>query len=561
MKKNGLTTAIIAGFAGVAGIGSIADAVNLNPDGLGEVLIYPYYTVNAGNDTAISVVNTTAVGKAVKVRVLEGRNSREVLDFNLYLSRFDVWTAAIFSIPSGLPGAPAAGLLTTDRSCTAPDIARGGVGSAVAVGNGLEQLPDGRYYVPFVNFAYAPDSVSPAALGDGLERTREGYVEMIEMAEVLNGTTAGNWITHSAAGEPGNCTALNISWFGQPADATSFAATGGVGGTPAAPWTDIPTGGLFGNGFIVKPANGTVLAYEADALQGFLFSRQHTDPGNLAPNLANVQDPPAPPGVPGVDPATNSQATAYVFDGTGVIAATYDALPNSAAKVDAISALYASPRVMNEYYLDDEVVTGTTEWVLNFPTKRFHVDDDTLLGGGSIVTAVRPPFFNAFNNGSCETITATIYDREERTVVQQGGGFSPPRPGEPPSSLCWEAQVVTFDQSAAPTGTSRLLGSTYANNLATAFDFGWASINFVGGGGGAGAGNTPAMRPSVASTIDPTVPAGRIFRGLPVTGFFAFNYDNANSPSGTLANYSGLYRHRTERQCQQGSLTAPGICS
>ena len=98
MKKNALTNAVIAGIAGVAGIASVANAVNLNPDGLGQVLIYPYYTVNGGNSTLVSIVNTTEFGKAVKVRFVEGYNSREVLDFNLYLSPYDVWTGAVFSL-------------------------------------------------------------------------------------------------------------------------------------------------------------------------------------------------------------------------------------------------------------------------------------------------------------------------------------------------------------------------------------------------------------------------------------------------------------------------------
>jgi hypothetical protein len=70
--------------------------VSVNHDGLGQALIYPYYTVRVvptgliGSDAAynslLSVVNSTASAKAVKVRFLEGKNSREVLDFNLYLS-------------------------------------------------------------------------------------------------------------------------------------------------------------------------------------------------------------------------------------------------------------------------------------------------------------------------------------------------------------------------------------------------------------------------------------------------------------------------------------------
>ena len=90
MKRNSLTTAVVAGIAGVAGFAGLANAVDLNPDGLGQVLIYPYYTVNKGQDTLFTVVNTTAIGKAVKVRFLEGYNSREVLDFNLFLSPHDL---------------------------------------------------------------------------------------------------------------------------------------------------------------------------------------------------------------------------------------------------------------------------------------------------------------------------------------------------------------------------------------------------------------------------------------------------------------------------------------
>src|SRR5450432_4672902 len=105
MNRNNLTTAVIAAIAGVAGIANMASAVNLNPDGLGQVLLYPYYTVNSGQNTLLSVVNTTAIGKAVKVRFLEGYNSREVLDFNLFLSPFDVWTAEVFSLSdAGLTG-------------------------------------------------------------------------------------------------------------------------------------------------------------------------------------------------------------------------------------------------------------------------------------------------------------------------------------------------------------------------------------------------------------------------------------------------------------------------
>ncbi|HXU54529.1 MAG TPA: hypothetical protein VN744_03790, partial [Casimicrobiaceae bacterium] len=99
---------LYAALAGVSALGvtGAAQAVNLNPDGLGQVLIYPYYTTRAdagGNayTSLLSVVNTTSSAKAVKVRFLEGKSSKEVLDFNLFLSKHDVWTAAIFASGAG----------------------------------------------------------------------------------------------------------------------------------------------------------------------------------------------------------------------------------------------------------------------------------------------------------------------------------------------------------------------------------------------------------------------------------------------------------------------------
>ncbi|HKE47551.1 MAG TPA: hypothetical protein VKB52_05770, partial [Rhodanobacteraceae bacterium] len=41
-------------------------AVTLNPRGIGQVLIYPYYTVNRGQDTLVSLVNTASIAKLVR---------------------------------------------------------------------------------------------------------------------------------------------------------------------------------------------------------------------------------------------------------------------------------------------------------------------------------------------------------------------------------------------------------------------------------------------------------------------------------------------------------------
>jgi hypothetical protein len=78
-------------FVALASLGALsvtgtADAVYVNPDGTGQVLLYPYYTVRdkvAGTiapfNSLLSVVNSTISAKIVKVRFLEGKNSRKCL--------------------------------------------------------------------------------------------------------------------------------------------------------------------------------------------------------------------------------------------------------------------------------------------------------------------------------------------------------------------------------------------------------------------------------------------------------------------------------------------------
>ena len=135
MNRKNLTAAVLAGLAGVVGIAGSAQAVNINPDGTGQVLLYPYYTINGNNQTIFSVINTSEDAKAVKVRFLESENSQEVLDFNLYMSAYDVWSAAITSITQALieqiPGNPDAGIPGFKDCDLLPD----GVSSAMAIGS------------------------------------------------------------------------------------------------------------------------------------------------------------------------------------------------------------------------------------------------------------------------------------------------------------------------------------------------------------------------------------------------------------------------------------------
>ncbi|MGE3731584.1 MAG: hypothetical protein AB7F83_13675 [Lysobacterales bacterium] len=510
MRKNALSNAILAGVAGVAGLASVANAVNLNPDGLGEVLVYPYYTVNNNLNTLISVVNTTDVGKAVKVRFLEGRNSREVLDFNLYLSPFDVWTAAVF----GLSDTGAGNLLTDDNSCTVP---------AIKGNTGLPALPDGRRYVPFVNFAYVGTNNDSGP--DALSRTREGHFEMIEMGEV-NNITKGSLtaITHNAAGVPANCAKVRNAWIAASADPYWIADAN----------TDItpPAGGLFGTGSIVDVVNGKFYAYNADAVDAFSATNLHTNPGSTSPSLASANTSPG-------------LAQAIVFSNGTLITADYPL----AQAIDAVSAVFSHDALFNEFVTIDGGAADS-EWVVTFPTKNRYVDP---LSSGS-GTAI-PPFTRIFPlTGTTGTapvdVNLTVFNREEGPTIE--GCVDPSDPACLPFSplppegevntpqLLWETNVITFNQADSITVGSSIFGSTLVANVdaaAIGVTEGWMRLGLYDAVG-------PLL---ITNHISRPDAAANSFFGLPAAGFWAVGFTNGEASPGVLANYSGLYRHKGSR--------------
>jgi hypothetical protein len=486
MKRNNLTTAVVAGIAGVAGFAGLANAVDLNPDGLGQVLIYPYYTVNKSQDTLLSVVNTTSIGKAVKVRFLEGYNSREVLDFNLYLSPQDVWTARV----SQLADDGGAAVFTADKSCTYPAIPAGGQA--------------------FRSSAYAGGSAFPADAGPtSITRTREGYVELIEMGTIVPGSNLDDETIHVQHGTPNS---------GVPGCDPS------VIGNSAGTMIVAPSGGLFGSGAIVNVGTGTFFSYNADAVDGFSTISLFSGSSGLTPSLqqANSSLSSYPLG-----------AVAYVFAGGGTLL-TLD----YANAIDAVSAVFTADAIYNEY-LTAAGIGATTDWVVTFPTKRFYVDKFY-----NPVTVV-PPFHELFHAPGISNVEVgiSLYDQEEG-FTSQPDDFSPPN-ADSPSSLPYEVNVISFLSTAAATASpvSGVFGSKLRSNIPPYGDAGWLKLNLASG-------DTigHALRPAAN---------GDVLHGLPVTGFEAYNIINANASPGLLANYGGLFRHRSSRAC----TTATAACS
>ena len=479
-KRKALSCAILGGLGAVAGT---AHAVYEDPNGLGQALIYPYYTVQSVNgnsyNTYMSVVNTTSRAKAVKVRFREGKNSKEVLDFNLYLSPNDVWTAAI--IPSDATATSGGRLITADKSCTAPPIPSGGQ--------------------PFANFSYV-GSLSDGA-GTGLDRTREGYFEVIEMAN-LTGSVA-TAVTH-VSGVPANCNAVQPPTF-TAANNSAFLLP--------------PNGGLAGTYTLINVQNGADMGGNPTVLANFSTNTIFTDVGNEQTNLASAQ--------PAVAVTVVNQPT-----GTTVYSGAY----NNGR--DAVSATMMHNSVINEYVLD-AATKSATDWVLTFPTKGFYVSAGT---GAAIA-----PFTNNFNGtaGSCEPITFQYFNREEAGAAAQSGQFSPIPPGQT-VSLCWEAQVLSILNVASSATTSGVLGSVNSLSVTVdpSFQNGWAQLNFSGTGPTTGL-SSAAAGVTVTNVATGVATAGQTanFKGLPVIGFMARTLNNGllscTNISGAAASCQGSY--------------------
>ena len=571
MNRKNLTAAVLAGLAGIAGIAGTAQAVNLNPDGVGQVLIYPYYTSNGGNQTLLSVVNTTNRAKAVKVRFLEGYNSREVLDFNLYLSRYDVWVAAVASPELSVGGVHQTVLYIPDSSCTVPYLY--GMGVEAGGTQGVQE---------FLPYAYTGKFEDGGPTG--IERASEGHVEMIEMGTMNNDSAREETLllparmgsamaaTHVVAEDgshlPRDCEQLVRNWTDydvppaarpDPLDGMwhDQATTGGGAGQA---WldTDRNSGGLFGNASILNVQRGTMFTYEPKAVQGFDKTDDgiHYVPGTIHPSLND-----------------GSEHWAYLFFGTPSNRAVdlyYD------VTVDAVSAVFMHDNIMNEFTIEEDLAAAT-EWLFTFPTKSFYVDLGDLEiwtpnpedpgcngwdpgepfppwdGTGDKETgweqceylktefsAYRPPFTEGFDGEACEIAFYENWDREEFPSIPGEPGTrppvvspAPPGPGPDPDvapfELCYEVNILRFGAPVFDTESDLLLSVTYTP------ESGWANVSFdyyqdIGSDDYEHLVNVHQDRNGLT--------------GLPVIGFAAEHYVNGFVLEGVLANYAGLFDHK-----------------
>ena len=467
-----------------------ASAVNLNPRGLGQVLIFPYYTVNAGQDTLISIGNYGNTGKAMLVRVHEGYNARIVLDFGLLLSAHDVWTASI----SQLSEDGAAAIRTSDRSCTYP-----------ALGSTPRSFLSSNYTGQGIPPYGEPDSGPQTDA-----RTREGYIEVIALYDTIPGSEIDQAITHVQNGTPGG---------GVPScdsDVINFASMDEAA----------PTATLAGAGSIVNVGLGTFFGYAADAIDGFTDAVLFTADGpflGVSLGIANSAD-------------SARVARARVAVGGRSLDLDYD------LGIDAVSAVYMADAIYNEYIVDPSLGAGT-DWVVTMPTRNYYTDPALVPSDVGGAQDPRPPFNELFLDGRADTeLAATVYDREEGIVATIAGpcsGLCPPV-SSGNVSLPYAVNVIGFGSAAgSDIGPSGVLGSHLVSFVVPpASSDGYVDIDLTGTSG----------TQQLPAGFDSSGNEAKLV-GLPVTGFMVYNIVNASAQPGLLANYSGAFAHRMTTSC------------
>ena len=471
MKKSilSLSAAVALGGLGFAGsanawvafdsTGTDATTLLQHPAGVGHMLFTPYYTANDGLSTLVNIVNTdSANGKAVKVRFRGASNSDDVLDFTLFLSPGDVWTGYVSEGADGR-----ATISTQDKSCTIP--------AAAAWEGG----------VPF-NTLRLPSYVTAdtqAAL------TREGYVEVLDMANILPNTALFKATKHVNGVAP--CDTLDVANLVSTVTNVSAARAYGL---------DNPTGGLMGTWAILNlselgtysgtqtalvastattlPVNGTVASAKGNMV---FFPQEELPAGNVD---AYTADPLLTYGS-----GTSAIVAPLWFDLPDLSTPLVTSATSPAVQADALSAALAKASVSNEYVATaaDAKVPFTTDWVVSQPTRRYHAvvnygtsaATSSKVARGDLYQALILDQKNAFGPQLCLNMEFSSTDREEKEVkVTSGGSFSP---GSAPTKkpFCGEVFVLQLGT------TSTLHAAITKQAIAPVGDAGWATLGVTTG--------------------------------------------------------------------------------
>jgi hypothetical protein len=319
IRKKLVSLAVASVVTGGAMMAIPAQAMNISQNNVGQVLLFPYYTVKGGYDTILSVVNTSAKTALFKIRFREASDSDEVRDFNVILSPHDVWNGAVTMGETG----PL--FRTYDKSCTSPMLP-GMTTTALRAADGA------KGEVAFVSNGTA-----------GVTDNTEGYFEIILMgvADPINNTGAAAatlqaGALHDASGVPANCGAVDALFAN---DVTTTLLDSQM---------SAPENILKGSLTLINVTHGISFAPEPTAIENFQTQQAIVSaPSDLRPDLTDGSEP----------------ADANFLDNGSIYSV------GGLDSVDAVSTLLTYGSVADEY------ISGTnagSNWIVTLPTKHHY---------------------------------------------------------------------------------------------------------------------------------------------------------------------------------------------
>jgi hypothetical protein len=562
--------AAVVGPTGSPAIDGINAATSLsnNTDGLGHILLVPYYSVQNGNDTYLSITNNDMRnGKAVKIRFRGASNSDDVFDFTLLMSPGDVWTAAVSKdAATGLPK-----LTTGDKSCTLPNAISG------------QTFVTGR----LASYWTADQKAN---------ETREGYIEILNMADIYPGAvpapavgdpppTRVNAVAPAVNnplftavkhvnGTPPGCAETASHMVALFTDPTDYNLTGGGA---VAKGLDVPTGALSATWTIINVPAASAFSGNADAVEArvgaipgygnIVLSPQAATPVTVANARLWTADPLLRgavladnelTGAPVLPTAATSYVTPAQYDfpdlSTPYLFADLGALANGVAtkrQAARLTSAFAVTSVANEFVTEASLL-GKTDWVFSAATRRYNVarnygttataattvftsyilDDangaiagtlnyyaptNTTAESGQICVSGISTAAGATTNNTLARTTAVTGDREEAFLGSTSQFVISPGTPAAPLTICGEASVLTINNAS---GTGVLGASVAKKDITSAYVNGWMRI----------------ATPGIAGN-----------RGLPIVGAAFMQLTNNQAAAGTSGNYGIQFPHRNTR--------------
>ena len=588
MKKLGhrtkLAGAVAAAMLGGSIAGSASANVSLTVDGFGDAGIVQYYTVKGEPawQTFFRMFNNSDYAVAVKVRFREGANSRETLDFVVWLSPHDSWH--FWTTPDANGSGPGAipGIRTRDNSCITPGPQFGS--PTETFGYVDDDITSGMRYANFKTSAITPPYADGTAL-TAEERVKEGHVEVIGLAAWEQNTPVYTSVSHevNANGDSKpSCAGLEDFAFGEP--------WGGIA-DDAEVALDVPNV-LAMNAYLVRLGTGQGAGFEPVVLAN--FAEEEDDAQRMLwEQVTDSQKPDLDSG--GLYSFVTDVDNQVIYSDTWDGALPVGGVPREAGRenlagpngwqlgtvrggIDAVSATLTRTAVVNEWIrraTPDSILQNTfSQWVVTFPTKNYYVDSfldpiptlmpfdidniyptlDCSVGSGPDACAGGPnaapyaPFSENYGQvlagetrgESCDNFRMTMWNNDE-----QGVSFTSPTPTFP-AKFCHEVNVIEFGESrdlasGIPLGldanfpveiSEELFPPNPNPSLEPGYpkaDMGWARLQFW---------ENPARTEGLIGT-------DYAYYGLPVTGFNFLLYQTR--PGSASGNAAMIVPHKDER--------------